>query len=690
MPTATAERPSVQDALSTISQAHQATRAYTAPPFVGGAVVFMGSVLHYAWVWFAVLVWVGGLVLVVTGYDHSLRIKHRRERWWAAGTVTALAAGGAWWTIVGPLWGPALGVELFVTGVVALPCAIPWSLHRRVRRGVQVDYRIRAFTRDVLDRCNLKDVEAPTSTGWAEEHRWEVDLVPPAGWTLKKLQAAVPALAAELGLDESKVTIVRKEGRKGKRLRGRLMVDESDRAPAPTRWQLPAEPTDIRQPYRKGEITGGGELRGQWWIEDHGAVGGIVGGLLGSGKTVNAEADCAYLVTSFNALGPWIWDGKPGSPNWAQWGPQTDGLPALSDWYATKPDEFRMMVLACWAIAGTRGGTSEHEPTHAEPFVGMYCDESAIVFAPDTMTATVLTAKDSRKASQLAEEVRLTTEQYVQVYRSTATALRMATVRCEHKSTGGATLRSFLLGAELAGFATSNPRDGEFLFPGHDIALHQIPRDAPGTGYFQSKLHPTPVRGRVDLFDDKKIKAGHPDSDVQRLRRWVRDHPEASPALDDRVLQAIRSVVGDAYDRRNGRRPAVCPSCSGQLGAGDRAAGGCLACGADLEPDDTPEPAPPLVPVPEPAPEPSETVGAAPQRYASREHARQHALDALCSLGDGWHSAAAVRDVLGEHKAQVTITNRLGELREVGAVESRGRRERTEWRALRRTLEGSE
>lgn len=508
------------------------------------------------------LVFIVAGVLWASVLDHTGDLPQRRERLWAR-TALLLAPGFAFWIA----WrGPWASITVPFTGWVVTAlwatvfCSVPfwmaWSHNRHVLLRVNAYRNILAWDAESVD---MRGVKAPPETAVTDGEVTEVDLIPEIGgkWTLKKMRQRIPNIAARWGVPESKITITAKTQEKGRSFVARLRIDESIKPPEATLYQLPAAPTDIREPYEQGNRVGGAPLLGEQYRRGHGAVDGLTGGDRGSGKTKKRQRDAAQTVTSFNAM-LWIADLKPGSPNWRDWA-------GLADWYATDAETFANMLRVAWAASYSPARTREeaHDPGgydpdgvyRGDPHVTILLDECAIAFNPDQMQITV-TSREKMNAENAAAEIVAVTKQFAQVSRSTSHGLLFSTVRLDFSSFGkDPAIRAFVASGERAGFKTARAADGRFLFA-HDAApdLSGLPSDAPGTGWFESYLHPDAVQGRAHMFvsnlKDPSTPPGMLETHVAQLYSFVARFPQCFPRYSDATLKVIREHLGSVYDDR--------------------------------------------------------------------------------------------------------------------------------------------
>jgi hypothetical protein len=531
-------------------------------------VIWIAHLIAVPWMLFLVnytpLTW---FVFIIAGVlwasvlDHTGDLPLRRERIWARTALLLAPCFAMWITLLGPWWAfwiPGIGwvTAFWATVFCALPFWIAWSHNRHVLLRVNAYRNILAWDAASVD---MRGVSAPPETAVTDGEVTEVDLIPEIGgkWTLKKMRARIPNIAARWGVPENKITITPKAQEKGRSFRARLRIDESIRPPEATLYQLPDAPTDIREPYKQGNLTGGAMLMGEQYRKGHGAVDGLTGGDRGSGKTKKRQRDAAQTVTSFNAM-LWIADLKPGSPNWRDWA-------GLADWYATDAETFANMLRVAWAasFSPTRTREETHDPGgydpdgvyRGDPHVTILLDECAIAFNPNQMQITV-TAREKMTAENAAMEIVAVTKQFSQVSRSTSHSLLFSTVRLDFSSFGkDPAIRAFVASGERAGFKTARAADGRFLFA-HDAApdLSGLPSDAPGTGWFESYLHPDAVQGRADMFvsnlKDPSTPPGMVDTHVEQLYAFTARYPQCFPRYSDETLACIRKQVGSIYDER--------------------------------------------------------------------------------------------------------------------------------------------
>lgn len=540
------------------------THEHWAFPLALLANVVLGAWLLHVIDYLPITALVGVCVLVfwAASADHVVDLATRREKVMATFGLILAPAVAVWITLEGPLGVITVPytewrlVAVWVALFAGVPLGLAWANNERIRLRVRMYREVLHWDPEAVD---MRGVDAPPDTAKTDGEVTEIDLVPQVAgaWTLKAMRQRIPRLAARWGVAEGKIKIVAKDRERGRPFQARLIIDESESVPDATLYQVPDRPTDIRDPYDAGVLTGGGVLMSQAYKLGHGSVDGLAGGDRGSGKTKWRQRGAAHVVTSFNAM-LWIADLKPGSPNWREWAD-------LCDWYATDAEMFKDMLRTAWAASFSPLRTKEetHDPGgydpdgvyRGDPVVVILLDECAIAFNPDAMTIKV-TARDRMTADQAAAEIVQVTKQFAQVSRSTAHTLWFSTVRLDFSSFGrDPSVRAFVSSGERAGFKTARRSDGMFLFAHDDSPdLSALPQDAPGTGWFESILYPDAVNGRAHMFvsnmKDPSVPPTMETTHVDQLHAFVERYPQVRPSYRDETLAVIREQVGNLYDDR--------------------------------------------------------------------------------------------------------------------------------------------
>ena len=542
MPVAIASQPKVDPWEKRLDDYVYRNRAWIVPPLVLGALVAVAAVGH-ALDWSLWLAIAAGVILIL-GLDSVSDLPTRQDsRWWRR-HEEHIFGGASWLLMCG--WTAAVGYlgvtfpAVLVLGGCGFPLAILWWTHRRVRRSVAVDKKLRAWGDGAavgLPGTRVRGKDA--GEGWfsyvlrADEH---------GRYTLASYRQARDRIAAKHGVRAEAISFTEGDHE------GQVIVTVREEERKTVEYEVSSEPLDIMKEHTIGRLDNGDPLKMALQIPGRGAQHGGAVGATGSGKSSLANRITEILVRSTFGL-PWLCDFSPGAQELRAWA-------AAAHAFITTPDDAERMFDAAAAICKYRGQTSKDRlvvPCAQRRHIGIVMDEAATMFAPQLLPPDA-SGLDRVAAMRQSAARAQKHEQGVRLFRKYAVSEWLFTQYGAVEAFGGPVARDQLTAGYAAAFYAPKDLTGHLIIPaGHGLQVSQIPKSKPGTLGMLGPLTDGVVKGRVEYMTDSDIKAmaeewadrqgdltpGEIDAADRATDGWFSARPRTAPAADDDAFHAV-------------------------------------------------------------------------------------------------------------------------------------------------------
>lgn len=629
MTTTTGHKHPVDARLAAVDGFVYRNRHIFAPVGVGLLLATAGWGLHVAgWPWVA---WALAGWWWLISWNITLDQPTLREKWYAFACSTSCAL---WVSLVAWL---GLGVVLASVGaVLLLAFGAPWAVHRRVKRGVEVDRQIEAWGDGTA--VGLPGTSARGTTAGDGWYSFKIKANEPGRYTLAAYKQARSRIAARFGVRSEAVSFAASEHE------GEVEVTVRDK-PRDTHHAEPSTDTvSIVGPEQVGTSDNGDPIEVAPYLDGHGACMSVAVGVTGSGKSCWINDLAERTVRAPDAILCMV-DLSPGAQELKAWAPACYK-------FAQTVAEAEELFEWLGAVCTDRGSRSEGRlfvPDEQHPAIVVLVDEAATLFAPDLLPADAEVG-DRKMAQRVADTRAQKVEQGIRVYRKYGVGLHLSTQYGDVRALGGSTIQQQLISGYTAVFRTAKNTDAHRVAPAsRGIEPAELPANKPGTLYLSGVTVDGTLQGRLRYLGDSQI--------TDTVDYWAPRQGDPEPEL--------QALPGGS---RTIPRPTGTAGTGGETAGHDQSPGGDSARvdGAENESDDG-------------AIVPNFTAGQSrPQRSRlSPDESRQLVLDTLRGFPDG----ATVAEVAGEcGRSERMVRARLGELQTAGLATSKGRRE-PRWRA---------
>lgn len=621
-------RARVEARLAAVDRFVYRNRHVFAPLGLGVLLVVVGEAGHLTGWWGWLSVWILATLWWAIAWDITLDQPTVREKWYSFGVATC----GALWVSLVARYG--LGTLLAIAGgVLLVGFGIPWAVHRRVRRGVEVDRAINAWgDGSAVGLTGTRARGTKAGEGWfsfklrANEH---------GRYTLRSYKDARARIAALFGVRAEAISFASSEHEGEVEVTVRQAARETQHAAASTeaRSIVGAEPV--------GSTDDGTPIDYAMSIAGHGGLHSVAVGVTGSGKSGLINVGAQRVVAAPDAVLCMV-DLSPGAQELKAWRP-------VCYWFADTIAEAERLFTWLNAVTEDRGRRSTSrlfEPSEQAPQISVWVDEAATMFAPDLVEADSGGERDAEKA---ADRRALLVEQGVRVYRKYGIDLHLATQYGDVRALGGSTIQQQLGGGYVAVFRCLKNTDAHRVVPASKgLQPAELPANKPGSLFLSGMTIDGTAQGRLRYLGDDAI--------AETVDYWGPRQPLPEPEL--------RALCGD---KRTGTAAGTSGDFAGQhqSPAGDKrtdGAGNGTRHGADAA-----------------ANVPNFAAAESPRgrQRLSPEQSRQMVLNTLRGFPEG----ATVADIAGVcGKSVPLVQGRLNELADIGLATSKGRR-KPRWRA---------